>query len=209
MRRDRPAPAASPARNTSRRTGSAALGHSPRNRLDQRRLPGAVHFRSERLARKLHPARRRCRVAQPTRGRSSRSCRAGASSASLSRRRRLRSPAYLRSQGIDVTATLRSPELLERIAPAKRSPYTALAAVRHRLRETLFGMLPNALEEGAVLRAMLLGERSFFGSPGVRKFPKDRRHSRFSCRRPAWPRGHFIRRREFLWTSQPATHRTS
>jgi hypothetical protein len=37
--------------------------------------------------------------------------------------------AYLRSQGIDLTAALRSLELLERIAPAKLSPRSVLAAV--------------------------------------------------------------------------------
>jgi len=42
--------ATSLARNASRRTGSATVGHFLRNRVDQRRLPGAVHFRSGRLA---------------------------------------------------------------------------------------------------------------------------------------------------------------
>src|SRR5882724_1911255 len=69
--------------------------------------------------------------------------------------------AYLRSQGIDLTAELRSSELLERIEPAKPSPRTVLATVRRRLRETLSSMFPDAPEEAAVLRAMLLGNRSF------------------------------------------------
>jgi competence protein ComEC len=69
--------------------------------------------------------------------------------------------AYLRSQGIDLTATLRSAKLLERIAPAKPSPRTVLAVVRRRLRETLSSMFSDAPEEAAVLRAMLLGDRSF------------------------------------------------
>ena len=49
--------------------------------------------------------------------------------------------AYLRSQGIDLTATLRSPELLERIALAKRSPLV----FRVKFREHSF-LLPGDAE---------------------------------------------------------------
>jgi competence protein ComEC len=69
--------------------------------------------------------------------------------------------AYLRSQGVDLTASLRSSGLLERVAIAKASPRTALARVRRRLRETVSAMLAGAPAEAAVLRAMLLGDRSF------------------------------------------------
>ena len=68
---------------------------------------------------------------------------------------------YLRSQGVDLTATLRSPELLERTVTANNSPHTALARLRRRLRENLAAVLPNSPDEAAVLRAMLLGDRSF------------------------------------------------
>ena len=68
---------------------------------------------------------------------------------------------YLRSQGVDLTATLRSSELLERIVTANNSPHTALARLRRRLRENLAAVLPNSPDEAAVLRAMLLGDRSF------------------------------------------------
>lgn len=69
--------------------------------------------------------------------------------------------AYLRAQGVDLTASLRASELLERIAPAESSPRTALARLRRRLRENLAALFPEAPDEAAVLRAMLLGDRSF------------------------------------------------
>jgi hypothetical protein len=84
--------------------------------------------------------------------------------------------AYLRSQGIDLTAALRSTELLERIASAKPSPRTVLAAVRRKRRETLASMFPDAPEEAAVLRAMRLGDR---GSRSARRL----RWQRFPSRR--------------------------
>src|SRR5438477_914650 len=40
---------------------------------------------------------------------------------------------YLRSQGVDLTAALRSPDLLEQIASAKPSPRTMLARIRRNL----------------------------------------------------------------------------
>ena len=69
--------------------------------------------------------------------------------------------AYLATQGIDLVATLRSPALIQRLSAAPRSAGTLLSRTRHRLREevdTLFGGRP---EVAAVLRAMLLGDRSF------------------------------------------------
>ena len=69
--------------------------------------------------------------------------------------------AYLASQGIDLVATLRSPDLIQRASSAPLSAGTLLARIRHRLRhevDTLFAAQP---EVGAVLRAMLLGDRSF------------------------------------------------
>jgi hypothetical protein len=92
---------------------------------------------------------------------------------------------------------------------AKRSPHTALAAVRSRLREILFGTLPTAPEEAAALRAMLLGDRSFLHRSDAVNFEKTGVIPDFLAAAKARPRGHFIGRREFLWTSQPATHRMS
>ncbi len=69
--------------------------------------------------------------------------------------------AYLRSQGVDLTAALRSPELLQLIASSKASPRRTLARIRGDFRESLSALLPAAPQEVAVLRAMLLGDRSF------------------------------------------------
>ena len=69
--------------------------------------------------------------------------------------------AYLQTQGVDLTASLRSSELIERITRARPSPRTTLARFRRRLREHLAALFPNAPDEAAVLRALLLGDRSF------------------------------------------------
>ena len=69
--------------------------------------------------------------------------------------------AYLRQQGVDLTATLRAPELLEVVATSPTFARNKLARARRRLREELSTLLPGAPEEAAVLRAMLLGDRSF------------------------------------------------
>ena len=69
--------------------------------------------------------------------------------------------AYLATQGIDLVATLRSPDLMQCVSATPRSAATVLARTRRRLREevdTLFAARP---EVAAVLRAMLLGDRSF------------------------------------------------
>jgi competence protein ComEC len=69
--------------------------------------------------------------------------------------------AYLRRQGVDLTATLRSAALLEKVSTAKVSPSRELARIRHELREALSNLFPSAPDEAGVLRAMLLGDRSF------------------------------------------------
>jgi competence protein ComEC len=68
---------------------------------------------------------------------------------------------YLASQNIDLTATLRAPTLIEHIANHRTTAATMLASARRRLRDevdTLFAANPS---NAAVLRAMLLGDRSF------------------------------------------------
>ena len=69
--------------------------------------------------------------------------------------------AYLGQQNIHLTASLRAAELVERVAPAPASLRYALARVRAHLRTTLDGLFPAAPESAAILRAMLLGDRSF------------------------------------------------
>ena len=69
--------------------------------------------------------------------------------------------AYLEQQNIDLVATLRAPELMEQTAISRVTAATLLARARRRLREevdTLFGSTPQV---DGVLRAMLLGDRSF------------------------------------------------
>jgi competence protein ComEC len=69
--------------------------------------------------------------------------------------------AYLATQGIDLVATLRSPELIQRLSAAPRSAGTVLARTRHELREEVDWLFDGRPQVAAVLRAMLLGDRSF------------------------------------------------
>lgn len=69
--------------------------------------------------------------------------------------------AYLERQNIHLTANLRAAELVQRVAPAPASLRYGLARVRAHLRTTLDGLFPAAPESAAILRAMLLGDRSF------------------------------------------------
>lgn len=80
--------------------------------------------------------------------------------------------AYLRDQGIDLTGGLRAPELLQIVAPARPSARTWLARVRRQLREEISTLLPSSPQEAAVLRAMLLGDRSFLEHPESVNFQK-------------------------------------
>src|SRR6266403_2037753 len=69
--------------------------------------------------------------------------------------------AYLASQGIDLVATLRSPDLIQRVSAARPSTGTLLARIRHRLQDEVDALFAGPQEVAAVLRAMLLGDRSF------------------------------------------------
>src|SRR6266478_304929 len=69
--------------------------------------------------------------------------------------------AYLATQGINLVATLRSPELMQRLSPAPRTAGTVLARARRELREEVDRLFGGRPEVAAVLRAMLLGDRSF------------------------------------------------
>ncbi len=69
--------------------------------------------------------------------------------------------AYLATQGIDLVATLRAPELIHRLSAAPRTPGTVLARTRRELREEVDRLFDGRPEVAAVLRAMLLGDRSF------------------------------------------------
>jgi competence protein ComEC len=69
--------------------------------------------------------------------------------------------AYLATQSIDLVATLRSPDLIEGLSAAPLSGGTVLPRTRHELREEVDRLFDGRPEVAAVLRAMLLGDRSF------------------------------------------------
>ena len=69
--------------------------------------------------------------------------------------------AYLAQQNIDLVATLRAPELMERTAVARTTAATVLARIRRRLRDEIDELFAKAPQVDGVLRAMLLGDRSF------------------------------------------------
>ena len=69
--------------------------------------------------------------------------------------------AYLATQGIDLVATLRSPELIHRLFAAPPTAATVVARIRRELREEVDRLFGGRSEVATVLRAMLLGDRSF------------------------------------------------
>jgi competence protein ComEC len=68
---------------------------------------------------------------------------------------------YLAQQNIHLLATLRASSLLERISTPPATMATRLARVRALLRERLDALYPGAPQTAGILRAMLLGDRSF------------------------------------------------
>ena len=69
--------------------------------------------------------------------------------------------AYLAQQNIDLVATLRAPELIERLSSGTPTTGTVLARVRKRLRDEIDALFADTPRVAGVLRAMLLGDRSF------------------------------------------------
>lgn len=68
---------------------------------------------------------------------------------------------YFATQGIDLVGALRSPALIERVSAGAPSIHTAVAHIRHNLRGEIDRLFDGRPEVAAVLRAMLLGDRSF------------------------------------------------
>ncbi len=68
---------------------------------------------------------------------------------------------YLQQQGIDLTATLRSASLVQKDSEASVSVANFLARIRRGLRVELTNLFPDSPQAAGVLRAMLLGDRSF------------------------------------------------
>jgi competence protein ComEC len=80
--------------------------------------------------------------------------------------------AYLAQQNIDLVATLRAPELIERIASPTPTMGTALARARRRLRGEIDELFRGTPQAAGVLRAMLLGDRSFVDQAEAADFQK-------------------------------------
>jgi len=69
--------------------------------------------------------------------------------------------AYLAQQGIDLVATLRAPELIDPLQHARLTPSGRLILLRSKLRDEVDDLCAGLPDQAAVLRAMLLGDRSF------------------------------------------------
>ena len=80
--------------------------------------------------------------------------------------------AYLAQQNIDLVATLRAPELIERLVVATPTVPTRLARARRRLRDEIDDLFGSGSQPAGVLRAMLLGDRSFVDRADAADFQK-------------------------------------
>ena len=80
--------------------------------------------------------------------------------------------AYLAQQNIDLVATLRAPELIERISSRTATIGTVLARARRRLRDEIDQLFADTPQAAGVLRAMLLGDRSFLDQTEAADFQK-------------------------------------
>jgi competence protein ComEC len=79
---------------------------------------------------------------------------------------------YLRQQDIDLVATLRSSALLQKTADGRPSVGNLLARMRGRLRDELDRPFAGKPQIAGVLRAMLLGDRSFVDRAEAQDFQK-------------------------------------
>src|SRR6266571_1595954 len=80
--------------------------------------------------------------------------------------------AYLAQQNVDLVATLRAPELIERIASPTPTLGTVLARARRRLRDEIDALFASTPQVAGILRAMLLGDRSFVDRAEAADFQK-------------------------------------
>lgn len=69
--------------------------------------------------------------------------------------------AYLTEQNIELVATLRAPELIESVEHRRPTLNDRLARVRAKLRGEVDALFPDSPDEAGILRAMLLGDRTF------------------------------------------------
>jgi competence protein ComEC len=80
--------------------------------------------------------------------------------------------AYLSQQGVDLVGALRAPELLELIKPAGPRMSSWISRGRRRLREKVDELWSKDQRVAGILRAMLLGDRSFVDRNESRDFQK-------------------------------------
>jgi competence protein ComEC len=80
--------------------------------------------------------------------------------------------AYLQQQNIHLLATLRAPELLEWVSSQPLTLGSALPRARHALREELDALFQKTPQVAGILRAMLLGDRSFVDRDEATDFQK-------------------------------------
>ncbi len=80
--------------------------------------------------------------------------------------------AYLAQQNIDLVATLRAPQLIERISSSTPTIGTVLARARRTLRDEIDVLFAAAPQVAGVLRAMLLGDRNFVDRAEALDFQK-------------------------------------
>src|SRR6266852_1760533 len=79
---------------------------------------------------------------------------------------------YLAAQNIHLLATLRASSLLTRISGAQPSFTTRVARLRADLRQRLDAMFPDSSQQAGILRAMLLGDRTFIDRTELLDFQK-------------------------------------
>jgi competence protein ComEC len=80
--------------------------------------------------------------------------------------------AYLAEQSIDLVGTLRAPELIQGLGFTSTTIGTRLARVRRRLRDEIDELYGGTPQNAGVLRAMLLGDRSFVDRAEATDFQK-------------------------------------
>lgn len=80
--------------------------------------------------------------------------------------------AYLAQQGIDMVAILRAPELIERVAAPPSAAASVLPRARRDLREQIDRLCEGSPQVAGVLRAMLLGDRTFVDRDEATDFQK-------------------------------------
>jgi len=80
--------------------------------------------------------------------------------------------ASLAQQNIDLVATLRAPELIERISSPTATIGTFLARARRRLRDEIDELFAGTPQAAGLLRATLLGDRGFVDQTEAADFQK-------------------------------------